>query len=197
MSTLVFPTLSGLSWSVFKTPMWSTSTMKSVSGRELRLANYSYPIWKFKLSYEVLRAQPLFVELQSLMSFFNRVQGQFDTFLYSDPSDYTATAQYIGTGNGTTTTFQLMRTLGAFVEPVTAPDITHCTIYVNGSPVTATTSAATGLTTLASAPTAGQTVTWSGQFYFRCSFLDDYIDFENFMLDLWSAKSVQFKSVKL
>jgi uncharacterized protein (TIGR02217 family) len=197
MSTSVFPTFDGLAWSVFKTPMWSTLAKNTVSGRELRLSNYSTPKYKFKLSYEVLRADIAHHELQDFMSFFNAMQGSFDTFLYKDPADHTATAEVIGIGNGSNKIFQLSRTYGTYTEPVVAPYLLTLQVFVNGVLAAGSTDANTGIVTLTTAPASGATVTWTGEFYYRCRFIDDMMDFENFMYQLWTLKSVQFISVKL
>ena len=52
------------------------------------------------------------------MGLFLQCQGQFGTFLYTDPTDNAVTAQAIATGDGSTTTFTFDRSLGGFAEPV-------------------------------------------------------------------------------
>jgi hypothetical protein len=46
-------------------------------------------------------------DLQTITGFFNRMMGQYDTFLYQDPDFNTVTQQGFATGNGTTTAFNL------------------------------------------------------------------------------------------
>lgn len=41
-------------------------------------------------------------------------------FIWVDPDDGTVTNQFIGTGDGSRTLWQAMRTMGGFIEPVTA-----------------------------------------------------------------------------
>ena len=48
------------------------------------------------------------------MGLFLQCQGQFGTFLYTDPTDDSVTAQTFATGDGATTTFTFARTLGGF-----------------------------------------------------------------------------------
>jgi hypothetical protein len=127
MTIPCFPILSGQGWSVHKKPSFATLVAGHVSGREVRDALYQNPIWQFELtfdgldsssgSYPGLGAQ----SLQSLIGLFLQCQGQWGTFLYGDPTDYSATAQGFGTGNGTTTAFQLTRSLGGFSEAIVAP----------------------------------------------------------------------------
>lgn len=203
MSNAVFPTLAGLSWDVAKTPIWRTAIQSAVSGKELRASLMSYPLWKFSLSYEVLRADSASQELQTLLGFFLGRQGQFDSFLYTDPVDNSVTGQNFGTGDGTTTAFQLVRTYGAggftFTEPVQNVNGTP-SIYVAGVLKTAGTDytiGSTGIVTFTSAPANGAALTWTGNYYFRCRFLQDSADFNQFMYLLFDLQKLEFQSVKL
>lgn len=198
MSNAVFPSLPGLTWNVVRRPRWSTVTKKSVSGREFRAAQYSYPIWEYRLAYEVLRGRSALPEMQQLAAFFNARQGSFDTFLYTDPDDSSVTAQQFGTGDGTTTQFQLVRAFGGYTEPVFdlngAPQV-----YKAGVLQTAGTNYmldSAGLLTWVTAPTAGQALTWTGSYYWRCRFMQDAADFNQFMRQLWELKSLEFTTVK-
>lgn len=186
----------GIKWGSTKTSIWSTKVQKSASGRELRAAYYSYPLWKFSLSYEVLRSNAL-NELQTLIGFFNARQGSFDSFLYQDPDDHDVTDQAFGLGDGVTTKFQLARSYGGFVEPVVATSGTPL-IYVSGVLKTPTThyTLDDGLVTFATAPASGAVLTWTGEFYYRVRFLQDSADFEKFLHQLWSLKKIEFQSVK-
>lgn len=194
MSNAIFPTLPGLAWNVGKTPVWSTRIQKTVSGRELRAAFYNLPEWHFKLTYEFLRAGAQ-QELQTLLGFFNARQGSFDSFLYRDPNDNSVTAQQFGIGNGAQTRYQLTRAFGGYAEPVTAPMV-GAAIFVNGASAAATVDTNTGIVTFTAPPANGAVLTWTGSFYFRCRFLYDSIDFEEFLRDLWQAKKVEFTSIK-
>lgn len=195
MSNAIFPTLPGLQLSVTKTPEWSTEIQRAVSGKELRAPLFSYPIWHFSLSYEFLRAGAQ-AELQTLLGFFNARQGAFDTFLFTDPSDCSVTDQSFGTGNGTTTQFQLVRTMGSFIEPIRAPNGTP-TIKVAGVATGSfSLDAATGIVTFFTPPTNGAALTWSGNYYFRVRFAKDTADFENFLYQLWQLKKLELVSVK-
>jgi hypothetical protein len=120
MSNAVLPALIGLTFPVEKTPVWSTKIQPGVSGKETRLGLWSYPIWQYSLSFDVLRSDS-HLELQQLVGFFNARQGAFDSWLFDDPDDNTATAQGFGSGDGTTTAFQLARAFGGATEPVKAP----------------------------------------------------------------------------
>lgn len=198
MSNAVFPTLPGLKWGLTKTPVWSTKVQQAASGRELRASYFSYPLWKFSLGYEVLRANAL-AELQTLIGFFNARQGSFDSFLYEDPDDKSVSNQVFGVAATGQTQYQLARDFGGFVEPVIAPKGTPV-IMVAGVPKVAGTDytiSSSGLVNFITALTAGQSLSWTGEFYFRCRFLHDTTEFEQFMRHLWAAKKIEFQSVKL
>jgi uncharacterized protein (TIGR02217 family) len=191
MSNFIFPTLPGLGWSVIKTPKWSTKIQEAVSGKELRSAWFAAPKYTFRLSYEILRGDSVNLELQTLLGFFNARQGSFDSFLYSDPADNSVTAQSIGTGNGIETVFALVRTFGGNVEP--AMNINAISgIYLNGTASSAYTVDGYGNVTFNAAPGSGVAITWSGTYYYRCRFVKDTSEFDNFMYQLWALKELEF-----
>jgi uncharacterized protein (TIGR02217 family) len=197
MSNAIFPTLPGLTWDLLRTPVWSTTKKISVSQREYRIANMAFPRYKYKLSFEFLRQTNGFTEFTTLTGFFNARQGGFDSFLFQDPDDYTVTAQTIGVGNGSNKLFQLVRTWGGCLEPVYDANSAPL-IYLDGTLKTLTTDytvSATGLVTFVTAPGAGVVVTWTGNYYRRVCFTQDMADFNKFMTNLWSLKTLEFITV--
>lgn len=123
MSTAVFPTLPGLTWSVSKKPQFSTRISKQQAGREVRSADYPMPIWEFDLSYDYLpdyqnAAQNLDTNLRTLLGFFMQRQGSFDTFLLKDPTDYVVIGGNQFTGDAVTLRFPLLRDFGGFEEVI-------------------------------------------------------------------------------
>lgn len=198
MSQAVLPYMPGLKWGSTKTAIWSTKVQRAASGRTLRAAYYSFPLWKFSLSYEVLRSATALAELQAMVGFFNARQGKFDSFLYTDPEDNAVSLQQFGIGVAGQTQYQLVRTYGGVVEPVrglpSAP-----LIYVGGVLKTAGvdyTLSSVGLVTFATSPSQGQALTWSGSFCYRVCFLQDMAEFENFLHKLWNLKKIEFETVK-
>jgi len=131
------------------------------------------------------------------MGFFLRLQGQFGTFLYADPDDGAVTGQAFATGDGATTAFTMMRSLGGFLEPVGwVTGIAN--VYVNSAVQAATSYSLTAPNTLTftSAPASGGVIAADFTYAFNCRFLDDQMDFEEFMSSLWKLDSVKFRSVK-
>jgi uncharacterized protein (TIGR02217 family) len=199
MSNAVFPALSGVAWAVTKTPQWSNRVQRSTGGMELRAAYYSLPIWKWRLTFNFLSQVSPATDFATLAGFYNARQGMFDTFLYDDPTDdlIPSTAPMaFGTGDGTTTAFQLVRTLGsAAAEPVYNLNATPV-IYKNGVVFPPGYTITNGLVTFTVAPALGVALTWSGSYYWRCRFDQDAADFENFASLLWAQKGLTFVSVK-
>jgi uncharacterized protein (TIGR02217 family) len=169
--TAIFPSLPGLGWSVVKSARFATRIQRAVSGRELRALDQPYPVWSWTLTYPLLRDKsdtrmPIgpgiaYDELRTLAGFFLQQQGPFQPFLFDDPTDDRMTAGLLGTGDSSNSVFPLVRDMGGFAEPVTAPN-TVSAIYFDGILQPAgnyTVDAATGLVTFASPPPAGQAVT--------------------------------------
>lgn len=196
MSNIIFPTLAGLKWDRLKIPEWSTKVQRTTSGKEARVSFFSYPIWNFTLSFEFLRTDATIDELAALVGLFNQVKGSYDTFLFSDPYDNAVTIMPFGTGDGVTTQFQLTRAYGGAAEPIQNLNGTPH-IYINAVETFAFTVGATGIVTFSSPPAIGSSLTWTGNFYFRCRFKNDTMEFNNFMVNLWENKKCEFVSVKL
>lgn len=205
--TAIFPVLPGQGWSVTKAPRFQTRIQRAVSGRELRVLDQPYPIWTWTLTYTMLRDKwdtrgaggpgVGYDELRTLAGFFLAQQGRLSPFLFDDPSDDSVTGQAIGTGDASTATFQLVRSMGGFAEPITAPN-TVGAIYFNGivqSPASYTVDPATGLLTFVTPPPSGQAIAADFTYWFRVRFADDTAEFENFMYQLWQLKQVKLQSV--
>jgi uncharacterized protein (TIGR02217 family) len=203
---LVFPTLPGLAWSVTKAPIFQTRIQRAVSGRELRALDYPFPLWQFTLVFAFLRDDPSagFDELRTLLGFYLTCQGAYGTFLFQDPSDYQVMGHYLGTGDSSLGIFQLQRTMGVsllgggFVEPVVAPNLITA-VYFDGitqRPSGYSVDPDTGLLTFVTPPSTGLVITADFSYWFRCRFVDDSYDFENFMYRLWQLKKLTFISVR-
>lgn len=199
MGNAVFPEFPGLKWGRKKTAVWSTGTQKSASGREFRTAYYTYPQWRFSLSFEVLRTKASVNELEKLAGFFNARKGSFESFLYEDPADNAVTDQPVGNTVQGVARYQLVRSMGGFIEPVSAvkerPAVkVGGTALAYGRDYTVTDK---GVLVFNTPQPPGRPITWTGDFYFRVRFTSDTVDFENVLGSLWAAKKIEFTSVKL
>jgi uncharacterized protein (TIGR02217 family) len=197
----VFPFLPGQNPTVIKAPTWSTEVIKTASGRSRRTAYWAYPLWTFEVSYEVLRktgasSKPTVDELLLMWEFFNVQAGQFGQWLLVDPTDCqipSSTPQAFGTGDGSTTVFQLTRSMNSWVEPVA--EVYSPTVLDNGS-AAGTHTITDGVITFTTAPAAGHTLSWYGYFYFLCAFSQDDLSFTQIVTQLWEGKSLKIEQVR-
>lgn len=201
MSSAIFPALIGLGWDVQRRPIHASLVQEAVSGKEVRISLRPYPRYEYTLRYDMLRDTAANPELKTLMAFYNARLGRFDSFLYTDPADYSVTDQPLGVGDGVETEFQLIRTMTGtgvtFVEPVLAPNVIT-NIKVNAvvvAPADYTVDADTGLLTFDTAPGNGLAITGTFTYYWRCRFLDDQLDFSQFQSALWSQDGLTFKTL--
>jgi uncharacterized protein (TIGR02217 family) len=204
--TLVLPTLPGITWPVDKSVgQFDTTVQVSVSGKENRHINrvqprYTYTIQITALDSNGTNAGLIYNSLQTLVGFFNQCFGRALMFQYVDPDDHAVTIQPFGIGDGTTTSFQLCRTIGGFTDNIFAPTGTP-QIYVNGSLISAgagyTLNTMTGVVSFATAPTSGASVTWSGTFAWWCVWDDDQLDLSNFASGLYEMKKASFTTIVL
>ncbi|HZF19511.1 MAG TPA: DUF2460 domain-containing protein [Burkholderiales bacterium] len=195
MSNSVFPTLQGLTFEVGRFPNFKTKIAAAVSGSEQRAAFQADPLWQFSLEFEFLRDDATNNELNKILTLFLAVRGQFDSFLFLDPDAFQVTDLLFGTTDGTTTQYQLVRTITdgslSFSERVQNVK-TLTNIKRNGSPLATPadyTINSTGLVTLVAAGSAGQSLTWTGQYYNRVRFMMDAAQTKKFMDKLWTFGS--------
>lgn len=95
MSNAVFPAaVRGLDCNATKTMQFSTIVQKSANGASIAVSQRKNPIWKFSLTFNYIKDNPLdipigltYTDLQTMMGFIAARQGQGDDFLYEDPSD--------------------------------------------------------------------------------------------------------------
>jgi hypothetical protein len=189
MSEALFPVLPGQAWPRLKTPRHAT-LVRRANGRRFALALQLYPTYTYKLRYNFLRP----ADLAALAGFFRARRGRLDDFLFDDRDDNLATDQTFGLGDGTTTAFQLVRSLDGVVDPVHG--LNGAPVVKRAGSVAACSVSTTGLVTFASPPGAGQLLTWSGGYYWRCAFTRDEQEFEEFMRRLWSASAVEFETFR-
>ena len=212
MSDEIFPVLPGLKWETVKTPIFHTLIQRAVSTRESRASLHFYPLYQWDLSFEVLRETTGFTELQTLLGFYLRRQGAFDSFLYDDTTDNAVTGQAIGTGDGSIKTFQLVRSFGGWVDPIYEIKSSPApVISVAGSTIASNLYTigyvASGALTFTNAPANGAAITADFSYYWRVRFLE-FSDpsmsgsgssgdgFTNFMSRLWELSQLSMVSAR-
>jgi uncharacterized protein (TIGR02217 family) len=217
MSNVLFPRIRGLGWSVVVTPTFSTDIQESLAGREVRIQNFQNPIWEFTLHYEYLLNDPKFRDdteqtpLEMLIGFFIARGGQFDDFLLNltdltgRAEDSVYSGQPIGTGNGATTSFQIVRNIGGFLETVQNPANQTATVYLNGVAKVQGSdyTISNGLVAFSVAPGNGVAITADFTLLYRVRFHTgtsrsgkEGMELNNFYFNLYECKEVQLISVR-
>src|SRR5208283_1953001 len=112
-SFLTFPSLSALGWSVHIKPRFGTLVAEHVAGRETRTQSFANPYFTIELTYEVLRSAAAYQELQTIAGFFEEMSGEDEPFWIAPPGLASVLGQAIGAGDGTTTVFPLVASIGS------------------------------------------------------------------------------------
>lgn len=214
--TPLFPVLSPLTWSRNKEPSQNTETNVAISGREYQIARQVYPRWLFTLRYggdSWLRDQtqntipqaPLgYTEFTQLSGLFLQCLGSYGEFFYTDPDDSSRLAVPCGVTDGASTTYKLYYTWGTgpFTPALTIPVggvNTIDVLYLNGiaqNPLSYSLDATATQVVFNSPPSAGLAITIDLHFYFRCRFMEDGNQFEEWSKNLWENKELKIMSVK-
>jgi uncharacterized protein (TIGR02217 family) len=216
MSTAWFPSIPGINWTQTRTPRWDSLLVQRAANpfAEARMLQQSYPQYDWQLSFSYLHSigyptNSLAGFYEALLGFFNSQFGGLVSFGYRDQYDNQVTNQPIGTGDGTTTAFQLQRTYGGFTEPVGIVDTRGSVTYgpytrpaaltpvakVGGSPASATFNNDTGVVTYASAPGAATALTATFSYGWRVRFEDDILDFETLYYQIWKLGKLRLLQV--
>lgn len=112
-------------------------------------------------------------DMAALTAFFEARRGRLYGFRFRDFSDFkscapgrtvASTDQVIGTGDGETTAFQLVKDYGGLGREIRKPVAGSVRVAVDGVEVGFTADAATGVVTLEAAPGAGAVVTAGFEF---------------------------------
>ncbi len=168
-------------------PERRTQIVELASGAEERNASWANSRRRYDVAYGIRRAD----DLAAVVAFFEARNGRLHGFRFKDWADFksclpsqtpTSTDQPIGTGNGSTNTFQLTKryTSGAqsWTRAITKPVAGTVTIALNGTPQVSgwSVSTATGLITFTTAPAPGVAITAGFEFDVPVRFDTDALD---------------------
>ena len=121
-------------------PERRTDVVMTASGREERNARWANSRRKYNAGYGVKSLD----DIHAVVAFFEERRGKLYAFRFKDHTDWksckpsqtpSATDQVIGTGDGVTATFQLVKNYGTsrpWARPVTAPVVGTVLASVNG-----------------------------------------------------------------
>jgi len=147
-------------------PEYSTDVVITQGGHEQRNINWS----QARARYNVAHGVKTKTQLEALIAFFRARKGRAIGFRFKDWTDYTVNGQTIGTGDGTQTQFQLIRTYsnGGTEEyrVVSKPVTGSVSVYKNGVLQTSgvTINHTTGLVVFSVAPEASAVITADFEF---------------------------------
>ncbi len=157
-------------------PTFATDKLQLATGFEKRLQNRALAVHRYTFSYE---DKPAATVIAAKAFFYGR-RGDFKAFLFKDWTDFAATAELLGTGDGSNKDFQARRvyTDGANPYVRTIRHLKSGTLVVKLDGVTKTivtdyTVSASGLVSFVTAPTAAALVTADFQFYVPVRFDGD------------------------
>lgn len=174
-------------------PIWQIDIARSKSGYEKRVARRSQALRKFTVPLNIRTLD----DLHTVLSHFEAMNGPYYSFPFLDRLDFkstppeatnipTSTDCLIGTGDGTTAAFQLVKvyTSGSFtqIRDIQLPDTGTLLVSVNGVLKTETThytvDYATGIITFTGGniPSGGQLV--KAGFKFHCKVRYDSNDLQ-------------------
>jgi hypothetical protein len=195
----LFPTLVGQGWSVTYAPRFSTRAYAHVSGREVRVASMSGPLFDIDLTFDLLRSDATAQEVQQVVGFIGAHAGQGLPFLFQPPRDLSVfLAAPLGTGDGLTKSFALSCQIGGFAQRVQA--LTGApTVYLNGVALPASAynlSILPVTVTFAVAPAGGSMLTIDFTAALLARFADDGEDLEQLMNDFWTLKTLKIETVR-
>ncbi len=210
VSETVLPDLPAIGFPVHRRPHWRTVIGDHLSGGENRTALWTYPLWEFEITFEGLSASATqFPNLgaksyQTLLGFYLICGGQFTPFLFNDPIFNTQVAGPVGVGDGATVDFFFMRQIGetgsgaVSVEPasyVISPPAP--VVYFDGVVQSSGWSIVQPNNLVFDSPPGdGVVITADFSYRFLCRFIEDTGDYEQFMINLFTMKSLKFRQVR-
>lgn len=191
------------------------------SGSEGRLSYWSEPLWEFDLAYNGLRegfwGDRAFDELSQIEGLFGKCAGTTTGFKYYHPQRNRVFRQALGTTDGATTTFDLLRTYGppsnASLQGtehigVLYQDEVPFKLYVDGAEVAVSSSDATYGYTLStatpgkqqlvftSAPAAAHTLKADYGFHYYARFLQSPLEYKKFAQNLYEMQMVTLRTLR-
>jgi hypothetical protein len=222
MTILPYPrNLPGLAYSKIRRPKHNVSVQAHQSGGEVRMSYWSEPLWEWDLAYELLRDGfrngHAYDELKQIEGCFLATTGSLTGLSFYDDDDHTAVRTLVGTTDGATTAFTLLRYRGTQkegqnylgTETIGFLDLTRpFNLYIDGALVPVDVSDSTYGYTLSTAtpkkqqvvfnaaPPAGHVITCDMSWLYYVRFQSDSNDFEKFMHQLWGLQKVTLCSLR-
>jgi len=178
-------------------PMFHTTVKRLRSGAEFRNRLWQNPLRDFVVRYNSRTIERIESEIQK---FVFKIGGAHLGFRARDWSDYTATDEQVGVGDGTTFYFRLTKSYGTYERRILKPDPATVTIKLNGVAVDADNWAidgSNGVVIFLTAPGMNQIVTWSGEFHVPIRFDDDMTTITTLTSERGTLANVPLREVRV
>ena len=183
-------------------PQFSTTVMMLNSGFERRNINWS----TVRAAYEAAHGIKTRAEMEEIIAFFYARMGRAYSFRFKDWADFELSAQVLGTGDGSTVDFQLIKTYQsgswAYERLISKPvDGTLTNVSINAvnqvEDTDFTVDYATGIITFDTAPPDTQIVAvGSCEFDVHCRFDTDHLNVTHDMWETMSWPSIPLVEIK-
>ncbi|PZQ61845.1 MAG: TIGR02217 family protein [Sphingomonas taxi] len=174
------------------TPTFSTGVTTSAGGRETRSVGWA----EARTRYDVGPGVRSEADMVTLLAFFRARQGPARGFRLRDPFDWRGVDEPLGSGDGTTRVFPLVRRYGAATRRITRPVAGSVRVMVAGVATQAFTLAGGGVVTLDVAPAPGAAVSASFDFDVPVRFAEDQLSVARATHLAGSAPSVPLIEVR-
>jgi uncharacterized protein (TIGR02217 family) len=188
-------------------PTYRNVIQEAISGNEQRFAQWTKCRGVGDLSYGLQHSADPLGDFRAILSMFRGHFGSLYPFRFRDWSDYTATNEVFGTGDGIKTAFQLtmtydpqyilLGTQGSFFY-VRAITLLASTPVIKDNNVVVTSGysiSSSGVITFATPPAATHQLTWNGEFDVPVRFDSDTLPVVLNEADLASVRSIPIKEV--
>jgi uncharacterized protein (TIGR02217 family) len=183
-------------------PEYSTAIIEVLSGHEQRISRWAQGRGRWQLGYAVrTRAQ-----LVEILTFFRARRGSFQGFRFKDPLDYSVATQQIGTGTGTQTQYQLIKSYQSgtdlYQRTITKPIQTSVVMYVNGVPQGVHEGGnflvdhTTGIVTFTTPPASGVDIKADFEFDVPVRFVKDRLDISLEQFNLGQAPDIEIIEIR-
>ena len=206
----IYPDLPGLTFPVVRRIIHPVQSQKTATLGSVDIAIADSPVYEWDLIYSVLRGGwgPGSIEYATMFGFNLRLNGNAGRFLFREPHDNKVKDQYIATTDGTTAVFSpIVRTFGVgdnsgteavgyvdatqqinvYLDEVWQPPDTWQILYT--VPVKQQLK-------FFNTPAAGKKITMDFSFFYYCKFLDNKMEFEEFVWDMHEMKKITIESLR-
>jgi uncharacterized protein (TIGR02217 family) len=170
-------------------PEFATTVVATGGGHEKRNVNWSEARGRWDVASGLKKP----AQIDELIAFFRARRGKAYGFRFKDWTDYKATGQLLGTGDGLQTQFQLLKQYpsGSVIEvrTITKPVTGTVKVYLDGVQQFSgwSVGTTTGLVTFTTAPTVGVEITADFEFDVPVRFDTDHVavTIETYRLHAW------------